>query len=71
MQPKKREIKISKRDKEIIELVSLGYSNNEIAENMNLSLASIQASIVNILRKTNTANRTHLVRWGFENNYLT
>lgn len=71
MQPKKREINISKRDKEIIELVSLGYSNNEIAENMNLSLASIQASIVNILRKTNTANRTHLVRWGFENNYLT
>lgn len=71
MQPKKREIKISKRDKEIIELVSLGYSNNEIAEKMNLSLASIQASIVNILRKTNTANRTHLVRWGFENNYLT
>lgn len=70
MKPKKREINISERDKEIMELVSLGYSNGEIAENMNLSLASIQASIVNILRKTNTANRTHLVRWGFENNYL-
>lgn len=70
MKAKIREIKLTEREQKILEMLSYGWCNSEIAAHYRLSLGSINSAIVNLLRKTQASNRTHLVRWGFENNYL-
>ncbi len=70
MKAKKRKTNLTEKEIKILEMLSYGWTNAEIGEFYKLSIASINSALLNMLRKTNTANRTHLVRWGFENEYL-
>lgn len=54
--------KITKREAEVIELISLGLSNQEIADRMYVSLTTVRTHIYNIFRKTEATSRVHLLR---------
>lgn len=52
---------VTKREKEIIELISAGYSNKEIAEKINLSTSTVDVHRYNILKKLNVKNTAEMI----------
>lgn len=70
MEVKKRQYKYTRKDILVLEMISEGWTNPEIAQYTNKSLSSTARHISQLMEKTLTVNRAHLVRWGFENEYL-
>ena len=70
MEQKTRKIVLTEREKRILEMVSNGFTNLEISQKLNVKPPTISTVILNALRKTGCINRSHLVRWGFENEVL-
>ncbi len=66
----KQKIKISKREKEILKLICLGYKNKEIAEKLFISSRTVDNHRANLLRKTNTKNTAELVALAIKNNLV-
>ena len=59
---------LSDREVEIIELVTAGLTNEEIADRLNISKRTVDNHISNILRKAGDGvdNRVTLVRWALQ-----
>jgi len=57
---------LSERELEIVELVSVGMTNEKIAEQLEISKRTVDNHISNILNKTATHNRVELVRWALQ-----
>lgn len=57
---------LSDRELQIVELVSVGLTNQEIAEKLEISKRTVDNHISNILTKTATGNRVALVRWALQ-----
>ena len=64
------ELGINARELEIIKLVTTGLNNQEIADELFLSLGTVKNNISNILNKLDLRNRTELVIFAFKNNLL-
>ena len=62
----KKEVKLSKRENEILKLICNGYSNNEIAVMLGISRRTIEGHRSNLLSKTGAKNSIHLVLYGKE-----
>jgi DNA-binding NarL/FixJ family response regulator len=54
---------LSDRELQIVELVTAGLTNQEIANQLEISKRTVDNHISNILTKTGTENRVALVRW--------
>lgn len=52
--------KISKREREVLNLVGLGLSNQSIAKRLFISEATVKTHIYNLTKKLNVKNRTEL-----------
>lgn len=52
---------LSKREKEVLQVLSQGLSNKEIAENLNISLATVKTHIIKIYSKLNVSSRVQAV----------
>ncbi len=59
-------INLSDRELQVIELVSAGLTNQDIAEALEISKRTVDNHISNILTKTQTDNRVALVRWALQ-----
>ena len=59
---------LSDREVEIIELVTVGLTNEEIADRLEISKRTVDNHISNILKKAGTGvdNRVELVRWALQ-----
>jgi DNA-binding NarL/FixJ family response regulator len=57
---------LSERELQIVELVALGLTNQDIAIELEISKRTVDNHISNILQKTETGNRVALVRWALE-----
>ena len=57
---------LSNRELQIVELVTAGLTNQEIAEQLEISKRTVDNHISNILTKTGTGNRVALVRWALQ-----
>lgn len=57
---------LSDRELQIVELVTAGLTNQEIAERLEISKRTVDNHISNILNKTATGNRVALVRWALQ-----
>jgi len=57
---------LSERELQVIELVTAGLTNQEIAEKLEISKRTVDNHISNILTKTATDNRVALVRWALQ-----
>ncbi|MEO0406862.1 MAG: LuxR C-terminal-related transcriptional regulator [Cyanobacteria bacterium P01_A01_bin.135] len=61
-----KETALSERELQIVELVTVGLTNQEIAEKLDISKRTVDNHVSNILTKTATANRVELVRWALK-----
>ncbi|KAM3098716.1 LuxR C-terminal-related transcriptional regulator [Phormidesmis sp. 146-12] len=57
---------LSERELQVIELVAIGLTNQDIAAKLEISKRTVDNHISNILTKTETENRVALVRWALQ-----
>ncbi len=57
---------LSRRELQIIDLIAIGSTNQEIADKLEISKRTVDNHISNILTKTGTDNRVELVRWALQ-----
>jgi len=69
-QIKSPEISLSRREKEILRLIVLGYTNIEISTRLFISKNTADTHRKNLLRKLNVNNTAGLVRKAYETNVL-
>ena len=63
---KGRPIKLTPRESEVLGLLAQGYVNPEIAEQLVLSVRTIETHRANIQRKTGIHNRAELISYALE-----
>jgi DNA-binding NarL/FixJ family response regulator len=61
---------LTKREVEILRLVSEGYSNSQLARMLWVTEQTVKFHLSNIYRKLNVSNRTEAARWAQVNNLL-
>jgi NarL family two-component system response regulator LiaR len=61
---------LSKREREVLELLAEGLSNAEIAERLFVSIAAVKYHVSNILSKLGATNRTEAVSLAMQHNLL-
>lgn len=61
------EVCISKREREILNLIASEYVNNEIANQLCISIHTVETHRKKLLQKTKTRNTAGLVRYAVEN----
>lgn len=64
---KKRDYKLTSREKDILALMVKGYSNNEIAQNLVISPSTVKFHVSNILMKLDVSSRNKAVSLAIEN----
>lgn len=57
----RNKVDITKREREIVELISLGFSNKEIAEKILVSISTVDAHRYNILKKLEVRNTAEMI----------
>ena len=58
---------LSEREVEIIELVAIGLTNQEIADRLVISKRTVDNHVSNIFTKTGAKNRVALLNWAMDN----
>ena len=61
---------LSRRQREVVQLVARGMLNKEIAYELHLTYATVKEYLFRIFRKVGVSNRTELVVWGYEHGVL-
>lgn len=61
-------VELTPTELKVVQLVSQGMANKEIADKLNVSQRTIESHVSNMLNKTNLHNRTELARWALECN---
>lgn len=64
------EFSLSKREREILQLICQGYSNNEISEMLFISPKTVDNHRTSLLSKTSTRNAASLVMFAIKNNLI-
>lgn len=54
---------LTEREREVFRHIALGYSNNEIAEKMSISVKTVEAHKANSLKKLNMHSRRDIIRY--------
>jgi DNA-binding NarL/FixJ family response regulator len=62
---------ISPRESDVLQLVVLGHSNQEIAETLYLSINSVKTYIRSTYRKIDATSRAQAIVWAIQNGFLT
>jgi DNA-binding NarL/FixJ family response regulator len=61
---------LTEREKQVLDLLSTGLSNVEIGKTLHLSPRTVEKYVSSLLRKTETNNRSELVRFALDNNLV-
>jgi DNA-binding NarL/FixJ family response regulator len=67
---RRKDIELTERQKEVLDLLATGLSNVEIGKKLHLSDRTIEKHVSSLLRKTETNNRAELIRFALENNLV-
>ncbi|MBN1116756.1 MAG: response regulator transcription factor [Bacteroidales bacterium] len=65
--PTDDQIELTRREKEVLELICLGYSNQEISEKLFISQRTVERHRSSLLFKTNSKNSVSLVVYAIKN----
>lgn len=69
-EPPPEDFDLTQREGEVLQLLAKGLSNNQIGDRLYLSSRTIEKYVSNLLRKTDTNNRSELVRFAIEHHLL-
>ncbi len=61
---------LTRRESEVLDLLTTGLSNGEIGQKLHLSPRTIEKYVSSLLRKTDTSNRAELVRFALEHHLV-
>jgi DNA-binding NarL/FixJ family response regulator len=61
---------LSPREREVLQLIARGYTYREAAEELFLSIKTIETHVSAVLRKLQLSNRRELTRWATERRLL-
>ena len=61
---------LTKREREILQLVAEGYSNDRVARHLWVTVQTVKFHLSNVYRKLDVANRTEASRWAQRNGLL-
>lgn len=64
------EITLTNREKEIIKLISSDLNNNQIADQLNISLRTVETHRRNIMQKLNVSSVVALVRYSIKKGFI-
>ncbi len=68
--PNQRRILVTDREREVLEMISLGFSTDEIASSLYLSFETIRTHRKSLLQKFQARNTAQLIRMAFEVGFL-
>jgi DNA-binding NarL/FixJ family response regulator len=68
--PKRKQVRLTKRELEILALVKQGLSDKEIASQLNIANLTVEAHCRNMRKKTSTHNRIQLINYASEHDLL-
>jgi DNA-binding NarL/FixJ family response regulator len=57
---------LTKREREVLQLIARGYMYKEIAARLSLSVKTVESHVSNVLRKLQLSTRHELTRWATE-----
>lgn len=60
---RKKNAKLTERNKELIRYIAQGYTDKEIAEALKIQTSTVKATLQGIYEKIDTVNRPSLVYW--------
>jgi DNA-binding NarL/FixJ family response regulator len=60
---KKKSVDLTRREREILQLIAEGFSNKEIAEKLNISFSTVHVHRSNIMEKLNIHKQAGLIRY--------
>ena len=63
-------LEFTKREQEVLNLLTKGFSNAEIGGHLHLSPRTIEKYVSSLLRKTETNNRAELIRFALDRNLV-
>ncbi len=61
------QVKLTRREIEILQLVAQGLTNAEIAKRLKLSRGTVESHVHHTIRKLDVSNRTEAAAWAFRN----
>jgi len=61
--PKGVDVPLTPRETQVLRLVALGLSNQEIADSLEISIETVKEHVQNLLRKLSVADRTQAAVW--------
>ncbi len=61
---------LSEREAEVLRLIALGYSNKEIADQLHLSVKTIETYKVRLMEKLDLSSRSEIVRYAMRQGWL-
>ncbi|WRH66902.1 MAG: response regulator transcription factor [Planktothrix sp. GU0601_MAG3] len=64
------EIGLTQREHQVLELLAEGLSNIAIGDHLHLSPRTVEKYVSSLLRKTDSNNRTELIRFALKNNLI-
>jgi DNA-binding NarL/FixJ family response regulator len=64
------DLELSRRELEVLNLLSTGGSNSQIGKELHLSPRTIEKHVSSLFRKTDVHNRSELVRYAIEHNLV-
>jgi DNA-binding NarL/FixJ family response regulator len=63
-------LNLTARELEVLSLISAGFSNVQIGDQLHLSPRTVEKYVSSLLRKTETSNRAELVRFAMEHHLM-
>lgn len=67
---KKTDVYLTLAEREVLDLISKGYSNAEIATARGTGLSQVKKTVTKLYKESMTKSRTQLVRWAIETGYV-
>ncbi|MED0716579.1 response regulator transcription factor [Aeribacillus composti] len=61
---------LTKREQEIVRLTSLGYTNVQIAKQLNISPKTVENHKANIMQKLDLKDKHELIKYAIKNNFI-
>lgn len=70
MARKPKDLELTEREQNVLDLLTMGLSNVEIGNKLHLSHRTVEKHVSNLLRKTATSKRAELVRFALDNHLV-